>query len=76
MDIAGGRGVCEKSILLHKLYLVKWSTNGGGGQKSPKKLSTWFMDDPYVHKSDKGWKYYLNNDVKDHTLCSGNGNNI
>ena len=33
----GGGGVCQMSILLYtKLYLVKWSTNGGGGSKSPK----------------------------------------
>ena len=35
------RGVCQMSILLHKPYLVKWPTKGGGdwgggGQKCPK----------------------------------------
>ena len=44
--MAGGRGVCQMSILLHKPYLVKLSTKGGGGSKMPKILSTWFMDDP------------------------------
>ena len=33
----GGGGVSQMSMLLHKSYLVKWSTKGGGGgQKSPK----------------------------------------
>ena len=30
-------------MLLHKTYLVKWSTNGGKGSKMSKKMSTWFM---------------------------------
>ena len=30
-------------MLLHKPYLVKWSTNGGKGSKMSKKMSTWFM---------------------------------
>ena len=34
------------SILLHKPYLVKWSTKRGGGSKKSKFLSTWFMNDP------------------------------
>ena len=41
-----GRGVFQMSILLHKPYLVKWSTKGEGGSKMFKNLSTWFMDDP------------------------------
>ena len=40
------------SMLLHKPYLVKWSTKGEGGQKSPKKLSTWFMDAPLYGVAD------------------------
>ena len=33
--MAMGRGVCQMSIILHKPYLVKWSTvQGRGGQKS------------------------------------------
>ena len=33
--------------LLHKTYLIKRSTNEGGGvSKTAKKLSTWLMDDP------------------------------
>ena len=34
------------TILLHKPYLVKVTTKGGGGSKIPKILTTWFMDDP------------------------------
>ena len=46
----GGGGVSQMSMLLHKPYLVKWSTKGGGGSKISKKLSTWFMDAPFhVH---------------------------
>ena len=45
-----GEGVSQMSMLLHKPYLVKWSTKGEGGQKSPKKLSTWFMDAPEGHR--------------------------
>ena len=30
-------------MLLHKPYLVKWSTNEGKGSKMSKKMSTWFM---------------------------------
>ena len=30
----GGGGVCQMSILLHKPYLVKLSTKGGGGVKN------------------------------------------
>ena len=33
VDMAGGGG-CEMSVLLHKPYLVKWSTKGGGGRGS------------------------------------------
>ena len=36
VDMTGRRGVCQMSILLHKPYLVKWSTKGGGGQKCSK----------------------------------------
>ena len=35
----------QMSKLPHKPYLVKWSTNGGEGQKMSKKLPKWFMDD-------------------------------
>ena len=35
------------TILLHKPYLVKVTTMGGG-VKIPKNLTTWFMDDPYA----------------------------
>ena len=31
-----GRGVSRTTILLHKPYLVKVTTKGGGGQKYPK----------------------------------------
>ena len=34
------------TILLHKPYLVKVTTKGERGSKMPKKLTTWFMDDP------------------------------
>ena len=34
VDLAGGRGVCQMSILLHKHYIVKWSTKGERGPKS------------------------------------------
>ena len=37
VDMAGGEGVYQMSILLHKPYQVKLSTKGGGGQKYPKK---------------------------------------
>ena len=30
-------------MLLHKPYLVKWSTKGRKGSKMFKKMSTWFM---------------------------------
>ena len=40
-----GRGVSQMSMLLHKSYLVKWSTKGEGG-KNLQKLSTWSMDAP------------------------------
>ena len=36
------------TILLHKPYLVKVTTKGGGGSKMPKNVTTWFMDDPLV----------------------------
>ena len=36
------------SILLHKPYLVKWSIKGEGVKNIKKKLSTLFMDAPYV----------------------------
>ena len=39
-----GRGDCQMSTLLHKLYLVKWSPKGEGVKKS-KFLFTWFMND-------------------------------
>ena len=40
-------GGLPMSVLLHKAYLVKYSTKGrGGGVKMSKKLSTWFMNDP------------------------------
>ena len=42
------------TILLHKPYLVKVTTNGGGGSKIPKILITWFMDDP-IHKIVQFW---------------------
>ena len=35
--------VSQMYMLLHKPYLVKWSTNGGKGSKMSKKMSTWFM---------------------------------
>ena len=35
--------VSQMYMLLHKTYLVKWSTNGGKGSKMSKKMSTWFM---------------------------------
>ena len=35
----------QMSILLHKPYLVKWSTKGEG-VKNFQKMSTWFMNDP------------------------------
>ena len=41
-----GEGVSQITILLHKPYLVKVNTKGGGGSKIPKILTTWFMDDP------------------------------
>ena len=45
-----GRGVCQMTILLHKSYLVKVTKKGG--QKYPKNLTTWFMNDPrYVFMS-------------------------
>ena len=37
---------CQNTILLHKPYLVKWSTKGEEGQNVKKSLSTRFMDDP------------------------------
>ena len=40
------RGVSQMTILLHKSYLIKVTTKGGGGSKIPKNLTTWFMDDP------------------------------
>ena len=41
----GGRdgGVCQMSILLHKLYQVKWSTKEEGGQKRPNLCQGIFM---------------------------------
>ena len=36
VDMEGGRGVNQMSILLHKPYLVKGSTKGERGQKYPK----------------------------------------
>ena len=36
VDMAGGGGVYQLSILLHKPYLVKWSTKGEGGQTCSK----------------------------------------
>ena len=38
-------GVSQMTILLHKPYLVKVTTQGRGS-KIPKNLTTWFMDDP------------------------------
>ena len=38
------------SSLLYKPYIVKWSIDvyeGGGGLKKSKKLSMWFMNDPF-----------------------------
>ena len=32
------------TILLHKPYLVKVTTKGGGGSKIPKNVTTWFLD--------------------------------
>ena len=52
VDMARG-GVCQMSILLHKPYLVKLSTKGGGGSKLSKILSTWFMDDPLCGMDDE-----------------------
>ena len=42
----GAGGLSQMTILLHKHYFVKVTTKGGGGSKIPKKLTTWFMDDP------------------------------
>ena len=46
-----GEGMSQMVILLHKPYLVKWSTKGRGESKMSKKLSTWFMDDPTPQNS-------------------------
>ena len=43
-----GMGVSQMTILLHKPYLVKVTTKGGGGSKIPEILTTWFMNDPKV----------------------------
>ena len=42
------RGDSQMTILLHKLYLIKGTTKGGGegGSKIPQILTTWFMDVP------------------------------
>ena len=42
------------SILLHKLYQVKWSTKGGRGSIKSTFLSTWLMNDPT--SKPKNWK--------------------
>ena len=46
-QLGGERGVSQMTILLHKPYLVKVTTKGGGGSKISKNLTTWFMDDPF-----------------------------
>ena len=45
-----GRAVSQMSSLLYKPYIVKWSIDvyeGGGGLNKSKKLSMWFMNDPF-----------------------------
>ena len=39
-----GGGVSQMTILLHKPYLIKVTTNGEGVENT-----TWFMDDPIVY---------------------------
>ena len=46
------------SILLHKPYLVKWSTKWGGGKMS-KNTSTWFMDAQIFLKSRENTKIWF-----------------
>ena len=48
VDMEGGRGVSQMSMLLHKPYLVKWSAKGEGGQKSPKNCPHGLWMPPYV----------------------------
>ena len=36
------------TILLDKPYFIKVTTMGEEGVKIPKKLTTWFMDDPIM----------------------------
>ena len=48
MWIAMGEGGSCNVHFTNKAYLVKLFTKGeGGGHKSPKKLSTWFVHAPY-----------------------------
>ena len=41
------------SILLHKPYLVKVTTKGGGGSKISKNLTTWFLINDFKTKELK-----------------------
>ena len=47
-----GEGVSQMTILLLKSYFINWITKGRRGSKIPKKLTTWFMDDPTHMWSD------------------------
>ena len=46
-----GVGVSQMTILLLKPYFVKVTKKGGGGSIIPKKMTTWFMNDP-LHVMD------------------------
>ena len=46
-----GEGVSQMSMLLHKPYLVKWSTKGGGGSKISKKTVHMVYGCPFNMKS-------------------------
>ena len=50
--MAGGEGGCQMSILLHKPYLVKWSTKGEGGQKCLKICPHGLWMTPYSDDDD------------------------
>ena len=67
----GRRGGFQKSILLHKPYIAKWSTKGGGRVLNVQKLYTWFMDVPILH-AGRQWnvvvaKWFFEIHVKGHT---------
>ena len=66
------------TILLHKFYLVKVTSDHEGGSNNPKILTTWFMDDPLCSllqsSSDKPDKKFLSQIIfceKKSAICNG-----